>query len=193
MTEVEKTTANEIMFLKLAEGLDNTSKLTKALLFEIKEGEADFATMKTELGTLKENVSYLKKIIVEGNGSSLLTKIALIDQKIETLSKDLESAEENNQGLEKTLDTLTSDFEDLERRFRNLEQKVTVYVNKLDEKEKHEQDEMRVSIARSRELEEAEKKNRAEIKKERTLTFLKIAGVVVAALCAAAFTALGLG
>lgn len=193
MNEVEKIAANEIMFLKLAEGLDTTSKLTKALLYEIKEGEADFATMKNELGTLKENVSYLKKIIVEGNGSSLLTKIALIDQKIETLSKDLNSAEETNQNLEKVLDSLSSDFEDLERRFRNLEQKVTVYISKLDEKEKHEHDEMRNSIARSKEFEEAEKKNRAEIKKERTVTILKIAGVIFAAIIAAGFTALGLG
>jgi proteic killer suppression protein len=85
MAEMPNT--SEILLARLAEGLDSTAKMTQALLSDLRESEADFAAMKTELNILKENVKGLAELVRDGGTSSILTKVALIEQSIDTIKK----------------------------------------------------------------------------------------------------------
>lgn len=46
------------------------------------------------LAQLRKDLAHLKEIVVEGNGHSLVTQIALIIQDIETIRKNLDDRED---------------------------------------------------------------------------------------------------
>lgn len=99
---------------KLASGLEYTSKLAQSLLHEIKESEKDFAVVKTELSIIHETVKSLSKIVREGNGEmSLLTKAALLSDKIQQLQKDFDIADTKHDSIDKRLILLERDFSEL--------------------------------------------------------------------------------
>lgn len=181
MTELKKTIAHEVMFSKLADGLDSTSRLTQALLSEIRESEADFATIKTELAILRDNVKSLSVIVKEGNGStSLLTKIALIEQKLGALDKWMDGQNETNITNKNKLSDLQSDMEDIERRIRSIEQNIKIYFDKIDEKERLEHENIRASFHKMEELSHLEQKNKLAIQQERKTFIVKVVvGVIV--------------
>lgn len=77
--------------------LEATSEQVKNLLVEIRESEIDFAQFKTELRILCENVKNLSAVLYSGDGSSLVTKVALIEQKMALLEKDLQKEIDSNE------------------------------------------------------------------------------------------------
>ena len=82
------TTSQDILLARLAEGLDSTAKLTQALLSDLRDSETDFAAFKAELNILKENVKSLSQLIREGDGtSSLLTRVAIIEHRLDNLEE----------------------------------------------------------------------------------------------------------
>ena len=81
-------TADNDMMERLVNGLESTTKLAQALLQEAKESEKEFSAVKTELAILKDNFKALSRIIQDGNGEmSIMTKMALLDQKLQLMSK----------------------------------------------------------------------------------------------------------
>lgn len=71
--------------------LEATSDQVQKLLDEVRESEVDFAAIKTELRILCERVKELSAIIRDGEGGiSLLTRLALLEQKFTQLEKILE-------------------------------------------------------------------------------------------------------
>lgn len=77
---------------KLAQGFEENNKLTQTLIDEVAESESDFVSIKTELSFLKGNIQSLSEIIREGNGAaSIITKIALIEQRLDVIDKWIES------------------------------------------------------------------------------------------------------
>lgn len=161
---------NDLMFEKLAEGLDSTSKLTTALLTEIRESEADFAAIKTELAILRENVKGLSSIIREGDGAtSLITKIALIEQKLDTIDKWLDNHVDVHQRAKAEVTTLKGHVEELNVRLTALEKEFREIVDKLEREEAEE----RVSIVRAQELEFEQNKSSVKVREERQKAIIK--------------------
>jgi phage terminase small subunit len=170
---------NELMFEKLAEGLDSTSKLTHALLTEIRESEADFAAIKTELAILRENVKGLSNIVREGNGAtSLLTKIALIEQRIESVDKWMDNHVDSHQRIKNEISDVKEDIEAIEKSNTSIKQAVEQIQKKLEEDEREQRD----SIHRAIEIDHIEKKSAKAIKEERQKAFIKIAAAIAIAL-----------
>lgn len=169
------------MFEKLAEGLDSTSKLTTALLTEIRESEADFAAIKTELAILRENVKGLSFIIREGDGAtSLITKIALIEQKLDTIDKWLDNHVDVHQRAKTEIATLKGHVEDLTSRLTALEKELQEVVQKLEREEEDE----RISIVRQQELVFEEKKSSVKVQEERQKAVIKFLVALVLAVIA---------
>jgi chromosome segregation ATPase len=176
----ESKTANELMFEKLAEGLDSTSQLTHALLTEIRESEADFAAIKTELAILRENVKSLSNIVREGNGAtSLLTKIALIEQRIDSIDKWMDNHADSHRSLKLEIGTIKEEIDDLQKSTDAVEKSVEQIWSKIEESEKEQRD----SIHREVELAHVHKKSAAVLKEERQKALTKIlAAIVIAAI-----------
>jgi chromosome segregation ATPase len=171
-------TANELMFEKLAEGLDSTSQLTHALLTEIRESEADFAAIKTELAILRENVKGLSSIVREGNGAtSLLTKIALIEQKLDSIDKWVDNHADSHRALKLEIGTIKEEIDDLQKSAESADKALDRIWNKIEESEKEQRD----SIHREVELEHLHKKSAAKIKEERQRAAAKIIAAIVIA------------
>lgn len=71
--------------------LETTSEQVQNLLDTVRASELDFATIKTELRILCENVKNISSLLRDGDGGlSLITKIALLEQRVKELEKDLE-------------------------------------------------------------------------------------------------------
>jgi chromosome segregation ATPase len=166
------------MFEKLAEGLDSTSKLTTALLTEIRDSEADFAAIKTELAILRENVKGLSSIIREGDGAtSLITKIALIEQKLDTIDKWLDNHVDVHQRAKTEVATLKRHVEELTIRLTALEKELYEIVGKLERDEENE----RVSIVREQELAFEQKKSSVKVREERQKAIIRFLVALVLA------------
>ena len=195
MTPSSKTT-HELMFEKLADGLDSTTNLTRALLSEIKESEGDFAAIKTELTILRENVKGLSSIVREGNGeTSLITKMALIEKEVKDISKWTDNHIDIHQRSKQSISSLKDSFESLEKRLEKLETSFKDYKNKIDsnerkikEKEDAETKAMRDSIHREHELTHEKNKTEISIKKEKQSFYLKIIAIVILTIVTAGTT-----
>jgi chromosome segregation ATPase len=181
------------MFERLAEGLDSTSKLTHALLNEIRDSEADFASIKTELAMLRENVKGLSSIVREGNGAaSLLTKIALIEQKLETIDKWLDNHVDVHQRSKTEISVLKKHVEELTVRLSALEKHFVEFIDKVEtaekerkEQERREQDRVSVVHEQAQALEFEHKKSDAKIKEERQKAIIKfLVALIVAGIAA---------
>jgi Mg2+ and Co2+ transporter CorA len=173
-----KRTANELMFEKLAEGLDSTSELTHALLTAIRESEGDFAAIKTELSILRENVKGLSSIVREGNGAtSLLTKIALLEQRLDSIDKWVDNHADSHRALKLEIGTIKDEIDELQKSNSTVEKSVGRLWDKWEEKEREQRD----SIHREVELDHLHRKSAAKIKEERQKAITKIIAAVVIA------------
>jgi uncharacterized protein (DUF342 family) len=172
MTQLK--TANDVIFERLAEGLDSTSKLTHALLTEIRESEADFAAIKTEMAILKENVKSLSVIVREGNGAaSLLTQIALLEQKVENIDKWIESHMAVHQRSKESLEVVKERMTELTTRLSNLEKEVHELVEYIEDGRRSEIEDMRNDLQQKKDLEHQKEKSAEKIKEERQAAIIK--------------------
>ena len=168
--------AADIMFQKLSESLESTSKLTQLLLSEIRESEGEFAVVKTELSILRDNFKELSSIIREGNGAvSVITRIALIEQKLETINKWIDSHADFHLRTKEEYAKLVRVVESLEDRVSDLEK----HVDKVEDEKKKADEEERASIHKQKELDHMAKLNSEKSKALSAETYQKI-GVAVA-------------
>ena len=156
-----------------------TSSL-EVLLGQIKESQAEFATIKAELAVLHDNVKLLSRIVMDGDGNvSVITRVALLEQKIDDVIKWQEYHENWEKETQKRLSRFISDFkeevEEIQRQVLKMESRVDRHEQQLVRDERAEQ----AAIDKELELAHAEKINSLEVKAERQKLVLKIAGVVV--------------
>jgi DNA-binding ferritin-like protein len=162
---------NDVLLERLAEGLDSTSQLTHTLLNEIKESEADFATVKTELNILRENVKALSDVIRDGNGAtSILTRMALIEQRISNIEKWLESHIDVHQNSQKDLSSIKDDVEAVSKKVGEIVGTVTEVKDKITEEEKRH----RNSIDKELELQHEKKKSDQKVSEERQTAMIRL-------------------
>lgn len=84
--------------------IENISDQVSDLLKEVREGEIDFAAIKTELKILCNDVKNLSSIIRDGNnGQSLLTRVALLEQQLENIEKENNKLDENKRAQQSSL------------------------------------------------------------------------------------------
>jgi hypothetical protein len=161
---------NDLILERLAEGLDSTSKMTHALLTELKESEADFAVVKTELGILRENVKGLSEIIREGNGaSSILTRLALMEQKIASIEKWMENHVDVHQRAKSEVSNVRNEVDEIDRKINALTKDVNDIIEQLAESERKK----RQSIDRELELHHDKNKNEEKLRAERNSAIIK--------------------
>lgn len=174
--------SNDLILEKLADGLDSTASLTKALLSEIRESEADFATIKTELSILRENVKCLSEIICDGKGSkSIITSVALIEQNIQTINKWLESHITIHQTIKSDYDQLQFDLNDIQNKLDNIEKMIdSLQMHRIEDEKK-----IKLNTEREIELQHEDKKTRIVAKGERQATIAKIIGAILIAIIGA--------
>ena len=158
----ELTNTSEILLARLAEGLDATAKMTQALLSDLRESETDFAAMKTELNILKENVHGLSELVRDGGTSSILTRVALIEQNIENIKKWMDDHVDVHQRLKGEFSEIQEKFSEIERRLFSVEDTL----REIEDETKEAERERRDSITREMDLvyekQKADQKVRAE-------------------------------
>lgn len=93
---------------KFIKDLEATSDQVQRLLDTVRASELDFAAIKTELRILCENVKDISFLLRGGDGSvSIVTRFALLEQKVKELEKDFEKdtskKEETNKFTQKSL------------------------------------------------------------------------------------------
>lgn len=100
---------------RLAAGLNT-------LLAEFKATEIDFAVVKNELDNLRENVKSLSRLIRDGNGDvSLLTKIALLEQKLDSINSWIDNHRKGHEKISEELEEVNDELESLTTRIVVLE------------------------------------------------------------------------
>lgn len=89
MTSSQET--NDELAKDLAKSLQVTSTLMQSLLTEIKENSTSLAVFREKLESMRDNVDTLSNIVRRGNGKgSLVTRLALAEQSLETLEEAME-------------------------------------------------------------------------------------------------------
>lgn len=86
----EKEEKRDSIIDQLTQELGSTSEIAQNLVQEMKDNGGDFSGIKSELKNLRENVRGLSSLIREGQGDAFLvviTKIALLEQRIETMER----------------------------------------------------------------------------------------------------------
>jgi transcription elongation GreA/GreB family factor len=172
MSEVN---TSEILLARLADGLDSTAKMTQALLSDLRESEADFAAMKTELNILKENVRGLSELLRDGGTSAIMTRVALIEQSIENIKAWMDNHVDVHHRLKK-------DFSEIRDQMTRIEARLVTVENTLREMEAEEKEKeraKRVSIDREMDLVHEQKKNDDKIRAERHSAFVKVVTAVL--------------
>ncbi len=108
---------NGDIYDELERDIEATSDQVKDLLKEIQDGHVSFAELKLHLKVLSEIVTELSSILRDSKGGqSLLTRVALIEQKIDASNKGLDKIEKI---LEKHIDEEDRD-NNLEKNAKNL-------------------------------------------------------------------------
>jgi adenine deaminase len=75
--------------------LEGTADQVQKLLDTVRASELDFAAIKTELRLLCINVKEISSILRDGDGGvSLITRIALLEQRVKELEKDLDKKDD---------------------------------------------------------------------------------------------------
>lgn len=93
---------------KFIKDLDATSDQIQKLLDTVRVSELDFAAIKTELRILCENVKDISRILRGGDGSaSIVTKVALLEQKVKELEEDLEKADQKDETVRGSQKSMT--------------------------------------------------------------------------------------
>jgi hypothetical protein len=161
---------SEILLARLAEGLDSTAKMTQALLSDLRDSEADFAAMKTELNILKENVKGLAELVRDGGTSSILTKVALIEQSIDNIKKWMDNHVDVHGRMKKDFVDVRNQLSEIEHRLGTVELALQAIERETREKER----EHRASIDREADLAYELKKNDDKVRAEKQSAFVKI-------------------
>lgn len=96
-----KNSNNDRIIEDFVQSLEATTELVQSLLQDIREGEVDFATIKTELRILVENVKELSTSIRKNDIgiANLKTKVALLEKSVNELEswiKDKKQKEEQD-------------------------------------------------------------------------------------------------
>lgn len=171
----EINTTSEILLARLAEGLDSTAKMTQALLSDLRESEADFAAMKTELNFLHENVRGLSDLIRDGGTSSLLTRVALIEQNIDNIKKWMDNHVDVHQRSKREINDIKKKISEIEYRLSAIE----TTLREIDEEHEEQNRVSRVAIEREQDFAHEKKKIDEKVKAEKHSAFIK----VIAAIC----------
>lgn len=169
------TITSEILLARLAEGLDSTAKMTHALLSDLRESEADFAAMKTELNILKENVRGLSEVIRDGGTSSIMTRVALIEQNIDNIKKWMDNHVDVHQRFRKEINEFKSSISDIEKRLVGVE----LILKELEDEAKSQVRARQDSINREMDFVHEKKKNDDKIRAERQSAIVKIVAAIV--------------
>lgn len=98
---------------ELSKALRETTSLAQTLLTEISDNATALATLKVQLDSLAGSVSTLSKIIRDGNGSSLVTRLALAEQELINLAKDIDDHIDHDEDFEKEIHARVSNVKDL--------------------------------------------------------------------------------
>lgn len=83
---------------ELASDLDETARLTKSLAEELKEFKTAKADVETELKVLNKDLTKIAEIVRDGE-IPLVTKIALQEEKIKQIEKELKQYKNKNEEL----------------------------------------------------------------------------------------------
>jgi len=85
---------NGDIYDELEKDIEATSNQVKDLLREVQEGQVHFTELKSHLNMLSSIVNELSSILKDSKGGqSLITRVALIEQKIESTNKSLDKIE----------------------------------------------------------------------------------------------------
>jgi len=166
---------SEILLARLAEGLDSTAKMTQALLSDLRESEADFAAMKAELNILKENVKGLSELVRDGGTSSILTRVALIEQNIENIKKWMDNHVDVHQKMKKDFTEIRDRLSQIEGRLASIEETLREIEEETHEREREQRD----SIVREIDLAHEKKKTDEKLRAERQSAIVKIVATAV--------------
>lgn len=170
---------NDILMEQIVKGLDSTSRMTQTLLAEIRESEADFSAIKTELNFLKDNIRTLSEILKGADSSkSITTRVALIEQNIETIEKWMENHSSNVHNKEDVV------IVDIKEEINNLERKIDSISSVLNDlKLKYDESERKQKeyLEREIELQHEDKKSKIATKAERQANLTKIIGAIILA------------
>lgn len=88
--------------------LEETSRLTKTLLTEIKDSEADFFIVKTELLTLKGNLEALIRLVKDSDNISIATKLAVLEEKVSNINSWIEDHNELHSDIDEEIKDINS-------------------------------------------------------------------------------------
>lgn len=83
-----KSNVDQLLLDQFIRDLENTSEALEKLLDLVQESEVDLAAHKTELRILCEEVKRLSSIVRGEGGISLVTRMALLEQRMAELEKD---------------------------------------------------------------------------------------------------------
>ena len=177
----ETMNTSEILLARLAEGLDSTAKMTQALLSDLRDSEADFAAMKTELNILKENVKGLSEVVRDGGTSSILTRVALIEQSLENIRKWMDNHVDVHQRMKKDFTEFRNTISEIERRLSNAEDTL----NEIEQEKKEKEKEIKIKNEREMDLVHEQKKNDDKLRSERRSELTKLIVAIVIAVVGA--------
>ena len=82
-----KNNIDSVLIEQFNRELSETTEVIEKLLDQVQEGQVEFAAVKTELRILCEEVRRLSSIIRGDNGISIVTRQALVEQKMEALEQ----------------------------------------------------------------------------------------------------------
>ena len=82
-----KNNIDSVLIEQFNRELSETTEVIEKLLDQVQEGQVEFAAVKTELRILCEEVRRLSSIIRGENGISIVTRQALVEQKMEALEQ----------------------------------------------------------------------------------------------------------
>ncbi len=165
------------------EVLNRLTNSLENLLGQIKESQTEFAAIRTELAVLHDNVKVLSRIVLDGDGNvSVITKVALLDQKINDVLKWQDShdnwEQETHQRLADSITELRVEVEEIQLQVLKAESRIELHDKQLQRDEQAEQ----AAIDKKLEIAHAERLNNMKLQAERQKLILKIVGVVVAML-----------
>lgn len=138
------------------------------------------------MNILKENVRGLSELVRDGGTSSILTRVALIEQNIENIKKWMDNHVDVHQRMKKDFSEVRDQISEIERRLANVEQTLQEIEEEAHEKERERRDsvarEMDLAFEKQKadEIVRAEKQSaKAKVRAERQSAIVKIIATVV--------------
>jgi len=162
------------------ESLDRATTKLEAVLDEIKQSQVEFAAIRTELNLLHEDVKGLSRIVRDNGDKSLLTKIALLEQKITDILNWQDKHRSLHQKVQGEIGEITDDIEDVQRELMLINKQVEEHDGRFKKDEEAQQKELNNKL----ELAHEEQLSLTKVKEERQKFFIK----VIAAFVIATFT-----